>query len=210
MPEKNDDRGQTETQRLAEAIEIANIPVLLMMLVQLTGNLRWLDDNYRTRRARGMNDNDTGGHPEAIVAEIRAAALEAIVAWRAGRPVAIPEPSRELRLKMLSVAMGEEILDEYDSIIAEELSSVQDRAAEKLPVPDGFGVVIIGAGVSGLCAAGQSPAGRCHLHHPRKEWDGGRNLARQPLSRGRCRYAQPPIFFCQCSVRLVHVLRVAR
>jgi len=153
MPEKNDDRGQTETQRLAEAIEIANIPVLLMMLVQLTGNLRWLDDNYRTRRARGMNDNDTGGHPEAIVAEIRAAALEAIVAWRAGRPVAIPEPSRELRLKMLSVAMGEEILDEYDSIIAEELSSVQDRAAEKLPVPDGFGVVIIGAGVSGLCAA---------------------------------------------------------
>jgi 4-hydroxyacetophenone monooxygenase len=153
MPKENDDRGQTETQRLAEAIEIANIPVLLMMLVQLTGNLRWLDDNYRTRRARGMNDNDTGGHPEAIVAEIRAAALEAIVAWRAGRPVAIPEPSRELRLKMLSVAMGEEILDEYDSIIAEELSSVQDRAAEKLPVPDGFGVVIIGAGVSGLCAA---------------------------------------------------------
>jgi 4-hydroxyacetophenone monooxygenase len=86
MPEENDDRGQTETQRLAEAIEIANIPVLLMMLVQLTGNLLWLDDNYRTRRARGMNDNDTGGHPEAIVAEIRAAALEAIVTWRAGRP----------------------------------------------------------------------------------------------------------------------------
>jgi 4-hydroxyacetophenone monooxygenase len=153
MPEENDDRGQTETQRLVEAIEIANIPVLLMMLVQLTGNLRWLDDNYRTRRARGMNDNDTGGHPEVIVAEIRAAALDAIVAWRAGRPVAIPEPTRELRLKMLSVAMGEEILDEYDSIIAEELSSVQDRATEKLPIPDGFGVVIIGAGVSGLCAA---------------------------------------------------------
>ena len=100
-----------------------------------------------------MNDNDTGGHPEAMVAEIRAAALEAILAWRAGRPVAIPEPSRELRLKMLSVAMGDEILDEYDSIIAEELSSVQDRAAEKLPVPDGFEVLIIGAGVSGLCAA---------------------------------------------------------
>ncbi len=153
MPEQNGDHGQTEAQRFAAAIEIANIPVLLMMLVQLTGDLHWLDDKYRTRRARGMNDNDTGGHPDAVVAEIRAAALEAIVAWRAGRPVAIPEPSRELRLKMLSVAMGEEILDEYDSIIAEELSSVQDRTAEKLPVPDGFGVLIIGAGVSGLCAA---------------------------------------------------------
>jgi 4-hydroxyacetophenone monooxygenase len=153
MAEQNGDRGHAEAQRFAEAIEIANIPVLLMMLVQLTGDLHWLDDKYRTRRARGMNDNDTGGHPDAMVAEIRAAALEAIVAWRAGRPVAIPEPSRELRLKMLSVAMGEEILDEYDSIIAEELSSVQDPAAEKLPVPDGFGVLIIGAGVSGLCAA---------------------------------------------------------
>jgi 4-hydroxyacetophenone monooxygenase len=153
MGQQNRDHGRTEAQRFAEAVEIANIPVLLMMLVQLTGDLHWLDDKYRTRRARGMNDNDTGGHPEAMVAEIRAAALEAIVAWRAGRPVAIPEPSRELRLKMLSVAMGEEILDEYDSIIAEELSSVQDRAAEKVPVPDGFGVLIIGAGVSGLCAA---------------------------------------------------------
>jgi 4-hydroxyacetophenone monooxygenase len=153
MAEQNGDRGHAEAQRFAEAIEIANIPVLLMMLVQLTGDLHWLDDKYRTRRARGMNDNDTGGHPNAMVAEIRAAALEAIVAWRAGRPVAIPEPSQELRLKMLSVAMGEEILDEYDSIIAEELSSVLDRAAEKLPVPDGFGVLIIGAGVSGLCAA---------------------------------------------------------
>jgi 4-hydroxyacetophenone monooxygenase len=153
MLEQNGDHGQAEAQRFAEAIEIANIPVLLMMLVQLTGDLHWLDDKYRTRRARGMNDNDTGGHPEAMVAEIRAAALEAIEAWRTGRPVAIPEPSRELRLKMLSVAMGEEILEEYDSIIAEELSSVQDRAAEKLPVPDGFGVLIIGAGVSGLCAA---------------------------------------------------------
>ena len=154
MPEQNGDHGQTEAQRFAAVIEIANIPVLLMMLVQLTGDLHWLDDKYRTRRARAeCNDNDTGGHPDAVVAEIRAAALEAIVAWRAGRPVAIPEPSRELRLKMLSVAMGEEILDEYDSIIAEELSSVQDRTAEKLPVPDGFGILIIGAGVSGLCAA---------------------------------------------------------
>ncbi len=153
MTEQNGDRDHAEAQRFAAAIEIANIPVLLMMLVQLTGDLHWLDDKYRTRRARGMNDNDTGGHPDAIVAEIRAASLEAIMAWRAGRPVAIPEPSHELRLKMLSIAMGEEILDEYDSIIAEELSSLRDDAAEKLPVPEGFGVIIIGAGVSGLCAA---------------------------------------------------------
>jgi 4-hydroxyacetophenone monooxygenase len=153
MNEQNGDHGKGEAQRFAEAIAMANIPVLLMVLVQLTGNLHWLEEQYRTRRARGMNDNDTAGHPEPIQAEVRAAALEAILAWRAGRPAAIPEPSRELRLKMLGSAMGEEIPAEYDSIIAEELSWAQDQAAEKLPVPDEFEVLIIGAGVSGLCAA---------------------------------------------------------
>ena len=49
--------------------------------------------------------------------------------------------------------MGEEIPEEYDPIIAAELSSAPNEAAEKLPVPDGFEVLIIGAGVSGLCAA---------------------------------------------------------
>jgi 4-hydroxyacetophenone monooxygenase len=100
-----------------------------------------------------MNDNDTGGLPERIQAEIRGAALDAILAWRAGRPVAIPEPSPELRVKMLSRAMAEEVPPEYDSIIAAELFPEKDQAAEKLPVPEGFKVIIVGAGVSGLCAA---------------------------------------------------------
>jgi 4-hydroxyacetophenone monooxygenase len=153
MPEQNGHHDKLDAQHLAESIEMANIPVLRMMLVQMTGDLHWLDDQYRTRRARGMNDNESGGLPEPLQAEVRAAALDAIMAWRAGRPLAIPEPTRELRLKMLASAMGEEVLDEYDSIIAEELNSLRNPVAEKLPVPEGFKVLIIGAGVSGLCAA---------------------------------------------------------
>ena len=86
MHEGNDAQGQGEAQRFAEAIAIANIPTLLMVLVQLTGDLQWLDEPYRPTRARGMTDNDTGGLPEAIQAEVRGAALKAILAWRAGRP----------------------------------------------------------------------------------------------------------------------------
>jgi 4-hydroxyacetophenone monooxygenase len=153
MPEQNGNHSQGEAQRFADAIAIANIPVLLMVLVQLTGDLHWLDEQYRTRRARGMDDNDTGGLPETLQAKVREAALEAILAWRSGRPIAIPEPSQELRLKMLISAMGEKIPDEYDSIIAAELSLEPKDAPEKVPVPDGFEVLIIGAGVSGLCAA---------------------------------------------------------
>jgi 4-hydroxyacetophenone monooxygenase len=153
MHEGNGAQGQGEEQRFAEAVAIANIPTLLMVLVQLTGDLRWLEQPYRPTRGRGMNDNDTGGLPERIQAEVRAAALKAILAWRAGRPTAIPEPSAELRLKMLSRAMAEEVPAEYDSIIAAELFAAPDEAAEKLPIPKGFEVLIIGAGVSGLCAA---------------------------------------------------------
>jgi 4-hydroxyacetophenone monooxygenase len=153
MNEPNGAHEQGEALRFAEAIAIANIPVLLMVLVQLTGELRWLEEPYEIRRPRGMSDNDSGELAEPIQAEVRAAALKAILAWRAGRPVAIPEPSQELRLKMLGRAMAERIPTEYDSIIAEELSVASNGATEKLPVPDGFEVLIIGAGVSGLCAA---------------------------------------------------------
>jgi 4-hydroxyacetophenone monooxygenase len=153
MHEQNKPSGQDETPRFAEAIAIANIPTLLMVLVQLTGELRWLEEPYRPQRARGMGDNDTGALPEAVQAEIRQAALEAILAWRAGRPVAVPEPTSDLRLKMLSCAMSEKVPVEYDRIIAAELLLEERDVIEKLPVPDGFEVLIIGAGVSGLCAA---------------------------------------------------------
>ena len=153
MVEGNGAYGQGEEQRFGEAIAIANIPTLLMVLVQLTGDLHWLDEPYRPKRPRGMNDNDNGGLPEAVQAEIRAAALKAILEWRAGKPIAIPEPSTELRLKMLSRAMAEQVPAEYDPIIAAELFPERSQAGQKLPVPEGFQVLIVGAGVSGLCAA---------------------------------------------------------
>jgi 4-hydroxyacetophenone monooxygenase len=153
MPEQTQINGQNEAQHFAEAIAIANVPTLLMVLVQLTGDQRWLDEPYRPQRARGMGDNDSGGLPEPIQAEVRQAALEAILAWRAGRPVAIPEPLSDLRLKMLSWTMAEKVPAEYDQIIAAELLLEGHDTIEKLPVPNGFEVLIIGAGVSGLCAA---------------------------------------------------------
>lgn len=153
MPQQNDLNGEGEARRFAEAVAIANIPTLLMVLVQLTGDLRWLEEPYRPQRARGMNDNDTGGLPESLQVEVREAALEAILVWRAGRPVAIPEPSVELRRKMLACAVAEEVPAEYDPIIAADLPLAQNDVVEKLTVPQGFGVLIIGAGVSGLCAA---------------------------------------------------------
>jgi 4-hydroxyacetophenone monooxygenase len=149
MTEPHDDVAAA----LAEAIGIANIPTLLMVLVQLTGELHWLEEPFRPSRARGMTDHDSGGLGVAEQGLVRRAALAAILAWRAGKPMAIAEPAPALRRKMLSVAMAEDIPADYDGIIAAELPLAAHQQHERLNVPPGFQAVIIGAGVSGLCAA---------------------------------------------------------
>src|ERR1700679_1370930 len=63
---------------------VASIPTLLMVLVQLTGDLRWLEEPFVLSRTKGMADNDTGGLPEELQEEVRQAAADAIVAWRHG------------------------------------------------------------------------------------------------------------------------------
>ena len=141
--------------RLAEAIAIANIPTLLMVLVQMTGDRRWLNDPYRPRWAGGgIEDNDSGQLTEEIQDEIRNAACEAIRAWAAGKPLAIPDPDPALLVQMLKTAMDEPVPEDYGMNIAAglELTPHWQRTG-LLNVPEGFHALIIGAGVSGICAA---------------------------------------------------------
>src|SRR4051794_39797470 len=142
-----------DEQTLTEAVAIANIPSLLMVLFQMTGEHRWLEAPYRPSRSRGMGDNDSGGLPEGIQQEIRESALEAVLAWRSGRPLAIPEPSAELLVEMLSCAMGEEVPGEYGDMMSAQFGlRLADEDERPLEVPDGFRVLIVGGGVSGICA----------------------------------------------------------
>lgn len=143
----------TDDKRFAEAIAIANIPALLMVLVQMTGDKRWLQDPYRPRRASGVSDNDSGGLGADIQQEIRAAALAAILAWKAGKPLALPEPSNAELVEMLTVAMGEKVPGQYGAMTAAQLGQAAMLWDRKIDVPPGFKVIVIGAGASGLCAA---------------------------------------------------------
>ena len=147
-------RDGDDRARFRAAVAVANIPTLLMVLVQLTGDLRWLDEPYRLSRTKGMSDNDTGGLSDEFQVRIRAAALDAILEWRAGKPMAIPEPPHDLIVRMLSTSMGEPIPAEYGPMLAEELGLGPGEAViAPGPPPDGLRAVIIGAGLSGLCAA---------------------------------------------------------
>ena len=142
----------TDSEQFAAAVAVANLPTLLMVLVQMTGETRWLQPPYRPSRAVGLGDNDNGGLPPEIQAEVRAAALAALIAWRAGRPVAIAAPTPEMLVEMLSVSMGEEVPAEYGRF-TEELFGYRPLSERAMAVPEGFHVVVVGAGVSGICTA---------------------------------------------------------
>lgn len=148
-----DTHSDARAAAFADAVAMANIPSLLMMLVQMSGELHWLEPPFRPSRGRGVSDHDSGGLGEAEQAMVRRAALEAILAWRAGRPLAIAEPDAALRRRMMSVAVAEEVPADYDGIISAELPLARHDQHERLAAPAGFVAVIIGAGVSGLCAA---------------------------------------------------------
>lgn len=143
-----------DQELLAEAIEIANIPTLLMLLVQMTGDLGWLQEPYKPRRARGLEDNDTGGLPVTIQDEIRGAALRAILEWSEGKPLAIAKPDPKLLVQMLETAMDEPVPEDYGENIAAGLGlEPYARELKPIKIPQGFKAIIVGAGVSGICAA---------------------------------------------------------
>lgn len=142
--------------RLKRALASANIPTLLMVLVHLTGDTGWLSERFQCSRIKGLEDNDPGGLPDAVQDEIRAAAHAAIVRARQGLAPGLPAPTHAQLVAMLRTSVGEEIPDSYGPMIAAWLGLDPDFALEQrdaFPVPEGYRVLVIGAGVAGLCAA---------------------------------------------------------
>ncbi|HAN69348.1 MAG TPA: hypothetical protein DCQ70_12725, partial [Halieaceae bacterium] len=115
---------------LEDAIARANIPTLACLLVQITGDRCWIEGKFVPSKPRGLDDNDTGGLAPEVQAEVRQAALEGIKGLLAGRSMAMPEPSDELLVEMMSVSLGEEIPLEYAPMIRHELNPLGVEAAQ--------------------------------------------------------------------------------
>ena len=139
---------------LTEAVAAANVPALIMVVFQLTGDRRWLGERYRVRRARGVSDNESGGLSPEAIDEVRRAAVDAIDRCRNGTPATIETPNPSLLVEMLSASMGEEIPPEYGLMLADEIRPAPTGELGGQPAPaDEIDVIVIGAGISGLCAA---------------------------------------------------------
>ncbi len=144
-----------DEQALRDALEVANLPTLLMVMFQLSGDRRWLADPYRPVRTKGMSDNDTGGFSPEVQDEIRAAAFDLLVAWGDGEPMAAPMPDDDLLVEMITTCMGEQVPVEFGPMFAEDMRTAVEGSVEPAPVEGGddFSVIIIGAGISGISAA---------------------------------------------------------
>lgn len=136
---------------LKDGIANANIPALLMVLYQMTGDATWLQEPFAPGRSPGLDDNDSGQLPDEVQTQIRTAAEEAIEAWLAGRPLAIERPTNLRLAEMLSVAMTEHVPEEYGDIVAAGMGYDLEPTAEAAIAADKTAIVI-GGGVSGICA----------------------------------------------------------
>jgi 4-hydroxyacetophenone monooxygenase len=159
LPSKGTEDKAQNWAWLTAAVSLANVPTLACLLLHLTGDRRWIEGRCVPSRVRGLDDNDSGGLPPDVQAEIRNAALEALTAGFKGRPPALPNPPDRLLLEMMSVSLGEQVPPEYAPMIRRDLelppattaSSTESTHGSK--PPPGFCALIIGAGISGLCAA---------------------------------------------------------
>ncbi|SCG71975.1 flavin-containing monooxygenase [Micromonospora inositola] len=143
-----------QESQLWAALQEANIPVLLLVLHHLTGDERWLAEPYAPTPTVASDDNDTGGHPAELQAEIRAAAFE-VIRGQLGSPEPVTPLSEAETLRALSVSLGETVLPEYAGSMLEEsgLRPRLDRIAWTSDRPsraDDFPVIVIGAGMAGI------------------------------------------------------------
>jgi 4-hydroxyacetophenone monooxygenase len=142
--------------RLEVALAEAHIPTLVMSLVQLTGDLSWLEGERPVYMPFGDGQGDLS---PAFQAKVRAAAAEAMQAYNAGRPLP-PPPSEATVRRMIDYIAGQDVPDHYVPFLMEELglddidtkrphweTPKLKAAAAKLKV------LIIGAGMSGLLTA---------------------------------------------------------
>ncbi len=142
-----------ETLDLRSAIDEGDIRCLLMVLVHMTGDERWLAPPYRPKRDVRLIPDPDAGLPKEIQDEIRAAIIKLFASGNP-KPV-ITDPGDELLVRMMRACLGEGVAPEYAPLMREEMGFVPREARWKGIPPDKHilaqqHVLIVGAGVCAI------------------------------------------------------------
>jgi 4-hydroxyacetophenone monooxygenase len=150
---------------LSNALRDANLPTLLMVMVHLTGDKAWMSDRYApgpiVAPEGSMFPDDSSGYDAEIAAEIRSAAFDLLSRLRDERAELPPPPSLETMVGMMSYSVAEPVTPEFVSMLMEETGFIDRDDQWREPLAEalsggsveGFKVIIVGAGMSGICAA---------------------------------------------------------
>ena len=146
-----------DLQALRSALAEADPATLLLVLAQITGD-RALLEEARPYITGPMNYHEA--MPESLRAKIRMQLEAALVEHaRTGRALP-PLPEGDFLQQMLTTAVGEHVSADYVAMMREDLEAAEPdprgliwRRRPSASVLETFPVVIIGAGMSGVCAA---------------------------------------------------------
>ncbi|MCY4533675.1 MAG: NAD(P)/FAD-dependent oxidoreductase [Gammaproteobacteria bacterium] len=142
--------AQDKLEYLRDAIKVADLRVMVTTLYQMTGDPKWMEARFAPRLDRRIIADPDAGFPEEVQEEILAAAV-AILGERS--EPAIPDPTDEQMVRMMSWCMGEPVEPEYAPMFAEQVGfrsgQKEWRAGRPQSMPE-HPVVIIGAGMSGI------------------------------------------------------------
>lgn len=135
-------------------LEECNIVPLTMALIQSSGDLSLLDDI--APHVRGAWDH-MESVPRDLADRLRHRMLEELRRLDEGGLPRLNAPDDALLLRMMSVAVGENVPSEYLPMLREHMGLSEDPATPAVqpspPTQSDFRVAIVGAGASGLCAA---------------------------------------------------------
>ena len=137
-------------------VEDAQLATLLVAVAHATGDLDLLRPDLRPDPSN-LFDPDGGLTPDQT-AEARDLAAAALVRWRDAGSVPAPRPGDADLRRLLAYVVGDEQLDEYLTLLLEELALGgedlrapgwrKDEVAPDVP----FTVAVVGAGMSGILA----------------------------------------------------------
>jgi 4-hydroxyacetophenone monooxygenase len=137
---------------LSSAVAEGDIRCLLMVLMHMTGDERWLEPPYKPKRDVRLIPDPDAGLPKETQDEIRAAVVK-LFAHGNPKPV-ISDPGNELMLRMMRACLGENVTPEYAPLMREEMGFVaRDARWTKAPSDDALAqqhVLIVGAGVCAI------------------------------------------------------------
>ena len=150
---------------LLEALQDANLPTLLMVIVQLTGDASWMSERLAptpiVAPEGSLFPDDSGDYSAEIAEEIRTAAFDLLTRLRDTQAEVPGPPTLETMTEMMSFSVAEPVSPEYTAMLMEETRFVDRDEQWRKPLAemlelgplDDFNVIVVGAGMSGICVA---------------------------------------------------------